>query len=91
MTGKPRKPKKGLAEPETAYRHAPAEEDGHENYVPEDEMDAYLWRNRHAINASIREGREQFARGECRTLDEVMAEMKARAAERIRKRKASPK
>src|ERR1700753_3312212 len=74
MTRKPRKPAKGLAEPEAAYRH-PADD----NDVPTDALDAYLWRNRDAINASIRRGREEYARGEYYTAEEVLAEIKARA------------
>jgi predicted transcriptional regulator len=77
MMKKPRKPAKGLAEPEAAYRH-PA--DG--GYVPEDALDAYLWRNRDAINASIRKSNEEYARGHYYTAEEVMAEIKARAKKR---------
>lgn len=81
MTGKPRKPKKGLAEPEAVYRH----EGEDENFVPEGGWDAYLWRNRHAINESIREGREQFARGEYYTIEEVMAHVRATIKARAKK------
>ena len=68
MSDKPRKP--GLEESEAPYK--PEEE-----YVPEDEFDAYLWRNRHAINASARKAREEYARGEYHTIDEVMARVMA--------------
>ncbi len=49
----------------------------------EAEMDAFLFRNREAINASIRRARENFARGESFTLDEVMA----RVRKQLRSRK----
>lgn len=78
MTKKPRKPRRGLAEPEADFRH----EGEDENFVPEGGWDAYLWRNRHAINESIRKGREEYARGHYYTMEEVMAEIKARAKKR---------
>jgi hypothetical protein len=73
MTGKSRKPKEGLAEPEAAYR----QEGEDDNYVPKDEMDAYLWRNRHAINQSCDRADEEYARGHYYTIEEVMAHVRA--------------
>jgi hypothetical protein len=85
MTKKRSKPSKGLSEPEAAYRHR--EEEG----LTEAEWEAWEERNKEALVASLREAEAQIARGEGRPLDEVMAEMKARAAERVRRRKAQPK
>ena len=81
MTKKPRKPKKGLAEPEAAFRHE-GEDDGFENYVPVDALDAFLWRNRHAIRESCDRAEEDYARGHYYTGEEVLAEIKARAKKR---------
>ena len=85
MSDKPQPPKKGLEEPEAAYLH---DED---DTPPEDAAyDAWIERNKDAINASVEKAHQEYLRGECRSLDEVMADIMARAAERIRKRKASP-
>ena len=70
-----------MAEPEAAYRHE-GEGVDYENFVPEGGWDAYLWRNRDAINESIRKSEEEYARGHFYTLEEVMAEIKARARRR---------
>jgi hypothetical protein len=77
MTKKP--PKPGMEESEAEYK--PRDED----YVPEDEFDAFLWRNRRALNASARKAREEYARGEYYTLDEVMARVRANI-ERVAKK-----
>ncbi len=79
MTKKP--PEEGLPESEASYRHEDDE------YVPTDALDAYLWRNRHAINASCERAEEEYRQGKYHTLDEVMAELEARAKRR-RARKA---
>ena len=77
MTRKPDDEKnKGLEEPEAAYRQDT------ETYVPEDELDAFLWRNRHAIAESCRKGLEDYKRGHYYTIEEVMAELRERAKER---------
>ena len=76
MTKKPTQP--GMEESEAPYKP----QDGFEDYVPEDELDAFLWRNRHAINASARKAREEYARGQYHTIEEVMAELAERAKQR---------
>jgi predicted transcriptional regulator len=47
-------------------------------------VDAYVERNKDALNASIRKARGQLARGEYLTHDQVMADLKA---QRQRRRK----
>ncbi len=42
------------------------------------ELDAWIDRNKDALNASIRRAREDFARGESYTLEDVMAEIRER-------------
>ncbi|MEJ0025861.1 MAG: hypothetical protein WDN01_07530 [Rhizomicrobium sp.] len=42
------------------------------------ELDAWIERNKDALNASIRRAREDFARGESYTLEDVMAEIRER-------------
>jgi hypothetical protein len=69
MSKKP--PEKGLSESEAEYRH----DDG----LTEAEWDAWGERNKDALQESFRKAREQFARGESHPLDEVMAELEARA------------
>lgn len=92
MTKKRSKPPKGLSEPEAAYRHREDEGLTEAEWATwEEQSRAWEERNKDALIASLREAEEQIARGEGRPLDEVMAEMKVRAAERIRKRKAQPK
>ncbi|MBV9991834.1 MAG: hypothetical protein JOZ72_11130 [Alphaproteobacteria bacterium] len=82
MTGKPpREPKKGMAEPEAAYRH----EADDENFVPEGGWDAYLYRNRHAINESCDRADEEYARGNYYTIEEVMAHIRATIKARAKK------
>ncbi len=76
MTKKRAQPPKGLSEPEAAYRHR--EDEG----LTEAERRAWEERNKDALIASFRKAREQIARGECRTLDEVMADIEARAKRR---------
>jgi hypothetical protein len=78
MSDKPRKP--GLEESEVPYKPE-------SDYVPGDAFDAYLWRNRHAINASCDKADEEYRQGKYYTLDEVMAELGAQAKRR-RARKA---
>jgi hypothetical protein len=73
MTTKP--PKKGLSEPEAAYRHE-------DNVLSEAEMEAWFERNKDALKASIEEAQAQIERGEWYTLEEVMAELKAQAKRR---------
>jgi hypothetical protein len=82
MSDTPRKP--GLEEPETEYLDD-------ERPLTDAERDAWIERNKDALNASIEKAHQEYLRGECRSLDEVMAEIEARAAERERRRKASPK
>ncbi len=65
----PPKPPKGLSEPEAAYRH-----EGEEAGMP---SDAWIARNKDALNASIREAQAQIARGEYYTLEETMARVRA--------------
>jgi hypothetical protein len=69
MTKKP--PRKGLSESEVEYRH--------DEGLTEAEWDAWGERNKEALQESFRKAREQLARGEGRSLDEVMAELEARA------------
>jgi len=71
MSDKPQPPKKGLEEPEAAYRQD--EDEG----LTEAEWLAWEERNKDALIESFREAREQFARGECHTLEEVMARVRA--------------
>jgi hypothetical protein len=49
------------------------------------EIDAWLERNKDALNESIRKSREQFARGEYHTTDEVKAMLAADRLRRARK------
>ena len=42
------------------------------------ELDAWIYRTRHALNESIRKGREEYARGETRPGDEVFEEILAK-------------
>lgn len=67
MTKKP--PKKGLSEPEVEYRH--------DEGLTEAEWDAWGERNKEALQESFRKAREQLARGEGRTLDQVMRRVRA--------------
>ncbi len=48
-------------------------------------IDAYLKRNRAALNASIRKAKAEFERGEYLTLEQVMAEITAQRQRRLRK------
>jgi len=41
-------------------------------------IDAWIYRNRHALNASIRKGREEYARGETLNGEEVFEEILAK-------------
>ncbi|HEY1630975.1 MAG TPA: hypothetical protein VGF56_06645 [Rhizomicrobium sp.] len=41
-------------------------------------LDAWIFRNKDALNASIQRSREQFARGEYHSMEEVMAEALAK-------------
>ncbi len=68
MTTKPTKP--GMEESERQYK---AEDD---DAFTEAHMESWLERNADALNASIREAREQLARGEGYTLEETMARVK---------------
>jgi hypothetical protein len=67
MTKKP--PKKGLSEPEVEYRH--------DEGLTEAEWDVWGERNKEALQESFRKAREQLARGEGRTLDQVMRRVRA--------------
>ena len=67
MTKKP--PKKGLSESEAEYRH--------DEGLTDAEWDAWGERNKEALQESFRKAREQFARGEGRTLDQVMRRVRA--------------
>ncbi len=71
MTRKRSQPPKGLSEPEAAYRHR--EEEG----LTDAEWKAWEERNKDALVASLREAEAQIARGEGRTLEEVMARVHA--------------
>jgi hypothetical protein len=76
MSGEiPEKPKTGLSESDAEYRH---EDQG----LTEAEWDAWGERNKEALQASFDKAREDYARGHYHTLDEVMAELKARAKRR---------
>ena len=68
MTKKP--PKKGLSESEAEYRHEDAG-------LTEAEWDAWGERNKEALQESFRKAREQLARGEGHTLDQVMRRVRA--------------
>jgi len=67
MTKKP--PKKGMSESEAEYRH--------DEGLTEAEWDAWGERNKEALQESFRKAREQLARGEGRTLDQVMRRVRA--------------
>lgn len=49
-------------------------------------VDAYVERNKDALNASIRKARAQIARGEYFTRDQVMADLKAQRQRRNAKK-----
>lgn len=66
-----KKPPKGLSETEAAYRHE-GEDDS-----TEAEWTTWEERNKDALVASLREAEAQIARGEGRTLEEVMARVHA--------------
>jgi hypothetical protein len=66
-----KKPPKGLSEQDAEYRH--------DEGLTEAEWDAWGERNKEALQESFRKAKEQYARGEYYTLDEVMAELEARA------------
>lgn len=70
MTRKRSKPPKGLSEPETAYRDD-------ERLLTDAEWKAWEERNKDALQESFRKARAQIARGEGRSLDEVMARVRA--------------
>ena len=52
----------------------------------EAQLDAWLLRNKDALNASIRKAREEFANGQFYTAEEVEATLEADAIRRSRKR-----
>jgi hypothetical protein len=78
MSDKPEPPKKGLEEPEAAYRHD-------DDALTDAEWTAWEERNKDALIASIREAREQIARGEYVTLEDAMARVRA-TIERVAKK-----
>jgi flagellar biosynthesis/type III secretory pathway protein FliH len=51
-----------------------------------DEVEAWIARNKDELNANIREAREQYARGQYRTLEEVVALLDADRRERLKKK-----
>jgi predicted transcriptional regulator len=66
------------------------------SYAPEDleprdavhdeaALDAYLTRNKNALNASIKRAESEFERGEYFTLEQAMADVRAQQQRRIRK------
>ena len=62
-----------MEEPEAQYRQelpVPSEAEW-------DEIDRWIERNKDALNASFEKADAEFARGEYRTLDEVMERVKA--------------
>jgi hypothetical protein len=76
----------------TAKRSRPVEP----SYAPEDleprdavhdeaALDAYLKRNKDALNDSVKKSRSEFERGEYFTLDQAMADVRAQQQRRIRK------
>ncbi len=71
----PPSPKKGLEEPEAAYRQDDDE-------LTEAGLLAWEERNRDALIAALREAQEEIARGEYYTLEQVMAELEAQAKRR---------
>ncbi len=79
MTSKSTKPDAELPTEEEDEPFRPMTE------AEEAEMDAFLFRNRDEINASIRKAREEFARGDFYTLDEVMAHLEADRIARARR------
>lgn len=84
MSDKPRKP--GLEEPEAQYKPQDGDEElGDYPEFSEAELDAWFERNHKALNASLREAEEQFARGEYYTIDEVMERLDA-VIERVAKK-----
>jgi hypothetical protein len=83
MVTKPAKPK-----PELKDGVALDEYDVLRPLTPEEETewDAWFLRNKDALNANIDKTREQFARGEFYTQEQVDAELAARRRRRISKR-----
>jgi hypothetical protein len=74
MTAKTAKPPKALyTEEDLAPRDHAADEAA---------LDAWLRRNKDAINASADKAREEFERGHYYTLDQVIADVKAQQARR---------
>jgi hypothetical protein len=76
MTKKP--PKKGLSESEAEYRHE-------DEAFTEAELDAWIERNKDALNASIEKAHQEYLRGEYYTIEETMARVMA-AIERAAKK-----
>jgi antitoxin ParD1/3/4 len=64
------------------FRYLPEDLESRDPVADEAAVDAWVKRNKGALNESIRQADEEFARGEYYTLDEVMAELKARRAAR---------
>ncbi len=79
----PSKPRKGLAEPEAAYKHREGEGLTEAEWKAwEKQHKAWEERNKDALVASLREAEAQIARGEYYTAEEVRARLEARAKRR---------
>jgi len=65
------------------FRYEPEDLAPRDHLADEAALDAYLERNKDALNASIEEARAEFARGEYFTIDQVVADL---AAQRDRRR-----
>ena len=78
---------KKAAKPKPApFRYEPADLKPRDQAADDAFIDAFIARNREALIESIEETDAEEARGEGRTLDEVLAELDARRAKRLRKR-----
>jgi hypothetical protein len=66
----------------TKYRYTAEDLESRDPVADEAALDAWIERNKDALNASIRKADEEFAHGKYFTLDEVMAELKARRTAR---------
>ena len=84
MTNPPTKPVSDLAPSDDALPDddAPFREPTEEEWA---EVDAWTERNKDALNESIRQAREQFARGEFFTHEEVWARVRATIKKYARK------
>ena len=68
----------------TGMRYTPEDLEPRDAAADEAAMDAYLRRNKDALNASAERAMAEFERGETFTLDQVMSEVRAQRLRRKR-------